>query len=58
MNKDQEFELNQIITDLEKEIERYPGMGVSNYDFLRLTYFLKSVFQEKKEEPVTSTTPP
>lgn len=60
MNVDHEFELNELIKDLEKETERYPGIGVSNYDFLRLVYFLKAALAASGNPPSseTSTTAP
>ena len=51
MNKDQEYELEIMIKDFEDNVNQCPGMGVSNYSFLRFLDFLKRVLLEKKEEP-------
>lgn len=50
MNKDQLGELDIMIADVEREVEKFPGFGISNYDLLRILYFLKSVFSERPKE--------
>lgn len=48
MDSEVKIELDEMIKDFEKNIENFPAMGISNYDFLRLLYFLKAAFSEPK----------
>jgi hypothetical protein len=48
MTPEVKLELDEMIKDFEKNIENFPAMGISNYDFLRLLYFLKAAFRSQE----------
>lgn len=55
MNSDEEFELKAMIKDLETDIEKFPGMGVSNYALLRVLYLLQSVLKSVEKSKETAS---
>lgn len=58
MNSEHLFELDHVIESLEKEIDRYPGLGVTNYDMLRVLYLLKAILTECNQPPPSTSPDP